>query len=198
LTALAETPKFANRTLSVIGTGWRLSGIYRASTSGNLVPSNVSSGLRTVTMGAANSSSSSGVGLDQCLCDISNQRPDLLLPNAVYLNKSGRPGTQYLNPAAFGIPALGTFGNLGRATLRLPSTWQFDVALSRIFHVRETQTLEFRTEAFNLTNSFRPAVGVGSGGAAQSISTNLQDANFGKIRNAMDSRILQFALKYLF
>jgi hypothetical protein len=120
------------------------------------------------------------------------------LPNAVYLDKSGRPNTQYLNPAAFGLPALGTLGNLGRATLSMPPTWQFDVALSRVFHVRESQSIEFRTEAFSVTNSFRPAVGIGSNGAAQFISTNLSDPNFGKIRNAMDPRILQFALKYLF
>ena len=28
LTAVAETPKFANHTLSLVGSGWRLSGIY--------------------------------------------------------------------------------------------------------------------------------------------------------------------------
>jgi len=188
LTAVAETPKFANRTLNLVGTGWRLSGLYRASTSGNLVASNQSSGPRTVTIGSASTSSSSGATVDRCLCDVSNQRPDLLLPNAVYLDNSGRPGTQYLNPAAFGVPALGTLGNLGRATLKLPPTWQFDVALSRVFRFRESQTMEFRAEAFNVLNSFRPGV----------IDTNLSSAQFGRIRTALDPRILQFALKYLF
>jgi hypothetical protein len=188
LSALAETPKFANRTLNVVAGGWRVAGIYRASTSGNIVAANGATGGRTVTLGTPTSSSRSSSGVDQCLCDISNQRPDLLLPDAVYLDKSGRPGTQYLNRAAFGTPAPGTLGNLGRATLRLPSTWQFDVALSRIFRFRETQSVEFRTEAFNVLNKFRTG----------SIDANLNSAQFGRIRNALDPRIMQFALKYLF
>jgi Carboxypeptidase regulatory-like domain len=189
LTAVAETPRFANRTLSLLGSGWRLSGIYRASTAGTIIASSQASGIRTVTLGAAGgaSATSGGGGVDRCLCDISSQRPDLVLTN-VYLNTSGRPNTQWLNPAAFAQPALGTLGNLGRATLRLPTAWQFDVGLSRLFRFRETQSMEFRAEAYNLTNSFR----------AGAIDTNLSSANFGKIRNALDPRILQFAMKYLF
>jgi hypothetical protein len=189
LTAVAETPKFANRTLSMVGTGWRLSGIYRRSTGGNVQAANLSSGIRTVTLGAASAGQrDSASGGDRCLCDISNQRPDLLSPDAVYLDTSGRPGTQYLNPAAFGQPALGTLGNMGRVNLKLPPAWQFDMSLSRTFRFRETRSMEFRAEAYNVTNSFR----VGT------IITDLSSAQFGKIRTSLDPRILQFALKYLF
>ena len=189
LTAVAETPRFANRTLNLLGSGWRLSGIYRASSAGTIIASSQASGIRTVTLGAAGgaSAASGGGGVDRCLCDISSQRPDLVLTN-VYLDTSGRPGTQWLNPAAFAQPALGTLGNLGRATLRLPTAWQFDVGLSRILRFRETQSMEFRAEAYNVLNSFRTGA----------IETNLSSANFGKIRNALDPRILQFAMKYLF
>jgi hypothetical protein len=106
----------------------------------------------------------------------------------VYLDTSGRPNTQYLNPAAFGLPAVGTLGNLGAVNLKLPRDWQFDLALARIFRVREGQSLEFRAEAYNVLNSFRPGT----------IDTNLSSSNFGKIRTALDPRIMQFALKYLF
>jgi hypothetical protein len=141
-----------------------------------------------VTLGAQGGSQTSAAGGDQCLCDILNQRPNLLLPDAVYLDKSGRPDTQYLNPAAFGQPAFGTLGNLGRVTLRLPAAWQFDMALARTFRFRETQSMEFRAEAYNVLNRFRPGI----------INTSLSSAQFGKIRTALDPRILQFALKYLF
>jgi hypothetical protein len=189
LTAVAETPAFANRTLSLVGTGWRLSGIYRATTSGTIIASSQASGIRTVTLGAASgaSAASGGGGVDRCLCDISSQRPNQILPN-VYLNKSARPNTQWLNPAAFGQPAPGTLGNLGRATLVLPLAWQFDVSVSRVFRVREAQSLEFRAEAYNLLNKFRPGA----------IDTNLSSAQFGQIRTSLDPRILQFALKYIF
>jgi hypothetical protein len=188
-TAVAETPQFANRTLNVLGSGWRLSGIYRASTNGTSKAESRSIGFRTVTLGAATAGNRGSVsGDDRCRCNIDNQRPDLLLPDAVYLDTSGRPNTQYLNPAAFGLPAVGTLGNLGAVNLKLPRDWQFDLALARIFRVRESQSLEFRAEAYNVLNSFRPGT----------IDTNLSSSNFGKIRTALDPRIMQFALKYLF
>ena len=142
-----------------------------------------------MTLGQASAAQRDNVGGgDRCLCDISNQRPNLLLPNAVYLDTSGRPNTQYLNPAAFGQPDLGTLGNLGRVTLRLPAYWQFDAAISCVFRVHESQNVEFRAEAYNVLNSFR----------AGRIETSLSNMQFGKIRTALDPRILQFALKYLF
>ena len=105
-----------------------------------------------------------------------------------YNDKSGRPLTNFLNPAAFAQPALGTLGNVGRNSVAGPTSWQFDAALSRVFQFRESQRLEFRAEAFNLTNSFRP------NNPNSSINNNL----FGQIRTAKDPRILQFALKYVF
>jgi hypothetical protein len=189
LTAVAETPQFANRTLSLLGTGWRLSGIYRVGTGGTISSNeSATAGIRTVTLGDPAGGQANAVGVDRCLCDISVQRPNLVLPDAVYRDTSGGPNTQWLNPAAFASPALGTLGNMGRVNLKLPQIWQFDVSLSRTFRFRESQSLEFRAEAYNVLNSFRPGV----------IDTNLLAANFGKIRTALDPRIMQFALKYLF
>src|SRR4029077_5986042 len=176
-------------TVNLVGSGWRLSGIYKAATGGTQIATSTPSGAHNVTLGAPGGALTSAAGVDQCLCDTTGQRPNLLLPNAIYLDTSGRPGTQWLNPAAFGLPTLGTLGNLGRNVIRVPIAWQFDVALSRVFRLRETQSLEFRAEAYNLLNSFR----------AGAIDTNLSSTNtFGQIRTALDPRIMQFALKYLF
>jgi len=101
---------------------------------------------------------------------------------------SGRTLSQYLNPAAFGQPALGTLGNSGRVILNLPLTGQFDMALSRTFKIGEAQNLEFRAEAFNVLNSFRP----------KDPSLSINTSTFGQIRSAYDPRIMQFALKYVF
>ncbi len=188
LTSVAETPKFANRTMTMLGSGWRLSVLYRAY-GGGISGSNVESGVRTVTLAAASTGARNNVaGGDNCFCDIANQRPNLVLPGAVYLDKSGGPNTQYLNPNAFGQPAPGTLGNLGRVTLQLPLNWQFDAGLARMFHVREAQTLEIRAEAFNVLNSFRPG----------NPATALNSAQFGKIITAQNPRLMQFALKYVF
>jgi hypothetical protein len=59
----------------------------------------------------------------------------------------------YLNSAAFRLPAFGTFGTVGRSSILGPGTWQFDLALSRTFKVKEAQKVEFRAEAFNVTNT---------------------------------------------
>ncbi len=166
LTAVAETPQFAGRAMRMLASGWRLSGIYRRN-SGQFL---------TVT-----------TGIDRALNDIANQRPNRVLENP-YLNTSKRPSTQYLNPAAFAQPDLGTLGNMGRVNIKSMGSWQFDIALSRTFQFRESQQLEFRAEAYNLTNSFRPG----------NPSTNLNQNTFGQIRTALDPRIMQFALKYMF
>jgi hypothetical protein len=86
------------------------------------------------------------------------------------------------------LPALGTFGNSGSGAIRGPSTWDFDLALSREVQLREAQKLEFRAEAFNVTNSFRMT----------NPTTNLSSNLFGQVTVARDPRIMQFALKYFF
>ncbi len=184
-----STPEFADRTLNLVAGGWSLSPIYRVTSDhSNAIRSNQSSGQRTVTLGRVSSSRAAAEpGVDRCLCDASNQRPNQILEN-VYLDTSGDPGTQYLNPDAFGQPEAGTYGNSGRDVLDLPTWFQFDVSLARTFNIRENQTLEFRAEAYNVLNSFRTGA----------INTDWSSSRFGKIRTALDPRILQFALKYYF
>jgi hypothetical protein len=173
-TVVAETPAFANNTLRKLATGWRLSGIYRWS-SGQ--PLNVESGV------------------DRTLTGVLRQRPNQIQANP-YGDRSGRPLTQWLNPAAYALPDLGTYGNVGYNSIVGPSTWSFDVALSRTFNLREQQRLELRAEAFNITNSFRPSVAGGGFGGNPLVT--LSNSTFGQIRNALDPRILQFAVKYVF
>ena len=163
MTALAETPQFGNPTMRVLATGWRLSGIYRSS----------AGQYGTVT-----------AGLDRALTGVARQRPDQVLLN-VYGDKSF---TNWVNPAAYAQPALGTYGNSASSNILGPKTWQFDMALSRIFRFQETQKLEFRAEAFNVTNSVRK----------RNPSLNLNSNTFGQIISSRDARIMQFALKYVF
>jgi Carboxypeptidase regulatory-like domain/TonB dependent receptor len=190
-TAVAVMPRFANRTVNMIASNWTISGIYR-----------VSSGapISVVTGG------------DQALSGTVLQRPNQVAANP-YKDKSGRPLTQWVDPAAFTLPTAGTYGNVGWNSLIGPGTWSFDMSLSRAFNLREMQRLEVRAEAFNVTNSFRPGCVQGAGGCAQGgiagtpaigggvgtgNSTALSSNTFGQIRNALEPRILQFAIKYVF
>jgi hypothetical protein len=162
-TSVAEVPRFANPTLAAVASGWRLSAIYRRQTGQYL----------TVT-----------TGVDRALTGFVNQRPNQILENP-YGDGSLR---NYLNPAAFAQPALGSISGVGRNNILGPAFWQFDVALSRIFQTRESQRLELRAEAFNVTNSLRR----GNPGL------NFNNSTFGQITTALDARVMQFAVKYLF
>ena len=124
-------------------------------------------------------------GVDRAMDGNRSHRPDQVLENP-YGDRSAL--SNYLNPAAFANPASGTLGSMGAANVEGPGTWGLDVALSRLFQIGETQRLELRAEAFNATNSLRRA----------NPDTTLRSNRFGRITTALDPRIMQFALKYVF
>jgi hypothetical protein len=165
LTVGAETPRFADPALRAIASGWRVSGILRA----------LSGGFFTVT-----------IDQDAAKTGISDQRPNKVLDN-VY---GGKTIDDYLNPRAFAVPALGTLGNLGWNSIEGPGRWQIDLSLVRLFRLGpgEGHRLEFRAEAFNLTNNIIRNDPVAA----------LSSSVFGQIIGADDPRILQFAVKYAF
>jgi hypothetical protein len=143
---------------------WRVSGIYRYVTGPALQP---------------------GTGTDQVLNgNTATQRPNQIASN-VY---GGGFLTNYLNPAAFAEPALGTFGNMGTYSLRGPGTGQLDAGVARAFRVWEQRSLEIRAEAFNLPNNFL------RGQPSASVSSN----TFGQITSAINPRVLQIAAKFVF
>jgi hypothetical protein len=172
ITALAAAPRFSQPALRVVASDWKLSTSYRYLSAAFLTAS---------------------TGIDYALSGGAGQRPNLILPNPL-LNPGGAcantaPCVSWLNPAAFAQPAFGTLGNLGRANIPGPNWWEIDMALSRVFRVREGMSLEARGEAFNLTNSFRAgAVTLGRNNSAQ----------FGEILSAQDPRIMQVAMKFVF
>ncbi len=197
MSGVVQTPDFANRTLNLVGSGWRFSGIYRRNSGGNANRASDSATNNSVQMGRpARSQAGTRGGDDPALSAIENQRPILLDPSNMYNDTSGAAGTTWLNRAAFGIPVPGDqFNNptiIGRGNVVLPVEWQFDIGISRAFGLTETQNLEFRMEVFNVTNSYRPDV--------RRIENYLSSRRFSQLRsaNALDPRILQFALKYNF
>jgi hypothetical protein len=64
----------------------------------------------------------------------------------------GAEKTLYLNPAAFTIPAPGTFGNASRYSLYGPILAQLDFTLHKRFAVNERVNVEFRSEFYNILN----------------------------------------------
>src|SRR5262249_20215043 len=89
----------------------------------------------------------------------SSQRPDLVPGQSIYA--ANQTIFNWFNPAAFAVPAKGTWGNLGRYAARGPGYYEIDGALEKSFRVLEQKKLSFRAEAFNLLN--HPIYGTPSG-----------------------------------
>jgi hypothetical protein len=77
-------------------------------------------------------------------------RPDVVPGVDPYLHNRG---WLYLNPAAFAMPATGTYGNLRRNALRGPNISQLDLTLTKKFPIKESLNSEFRAECFNILNT---------------------------------------------
>ncbi len=115
------------------------------------------------------------------------------------------PCVNYVNPAAFGLPAIGTFGNAGKGDFRGPGLLNFDVSLSKSIPITERFRMQFRAEFFNIfnhANFLDPGSSNSTAGSsslyAASNSVSLSSGGFGSIRAAMDPRIVQLALKIVF
>jgi hypothetical protein len=167
-TLLAGLPEFDGRAMQLLAGGWRLamSGRFQSGTWFSAL-----------------------AGLDRALSSTPNQRAVQVLEDPYVADKSA---DQWLNPAAFAQPALGTFSDLGVNTLLGPKNIQLDLALTRLIRAGERR-FELRAEVFNflnITNLNNPV-------AAQN------SPNFGKIRvgatgQSGDARLMQFAVRYEF
>lgn len=96
----------------------------------------------------------------------------------------------WINVAAFTMPAQGTLGNAGVGILRAPGYLNWDFGVGKKFHLTESRFFDFRAEFFNFTNtpSFGPP------------NRNFSDLNtFGKITSVVSPpRNIEFALKFHF
>jgi hypothetical protein len=97
----------------------------------------------------------------------------------------------WLDTSLFALPAIGTFGNIGKGSFRGPGRWNVDMGLLKNFYpfkAHESMRLQVRGEFFNIFNHTQlndPTVSVSSG-------------NFGGIYGAGDPRIIQLAVKFFF
>jgi hypothetical protein len=118
----------------------------------------------------------------------SSDRPDLIGdPNA-----GPRTTAEWFNTAAFqqlqpnGQAA--RFGNEGRNVVEGPGFAQWDFSALKNFRVTESKSLQFRAEFFNVFNHANDRLP----------NNDINSPNFGKIQGALDPRLIQLALKFLF
>jgi hypothetical protein len=129
----------AGRTKTLLG-GWQVSGITTLQTGEPF--SIINGGDYYDNAGVAN-----GVG--------SGSYADLVGDPHKNVPRGFAPGVQgplLYNPAAYDFPTGLTFGDSGRNSLNMPRRTNFDMGVFKRFLVRESVTLEFRAEAFNIFN----------------------------------------------
>jgi hypothetical protein len=114
------------------------------------------------------------------------QRPNLV--GDPTLPADQRTNTQWFNTAAFAIAPVFTIGSASRNPVRGPSYRDVDLAFMRRLPSGRGTQVELRAEIFNLLNTVNFGAPNAVAGAA----------NFGTITTALDPRVAQFAVKFLF
>jgi len=113
----------------------------------------------------------------------------------------GNPN-QWFNPNAFVLPAFGTYGNLGRATLTGPGLATLDVSLFKNMRLSERVSLQFRAEFFNFLNRVNlgpPNATAFTNGVTTTATVPAISPTAGLITTtATTSRQIQFGLKMVF
>lgn len=105
-------------------------------------------------------------------------------------NISNPTPARFFDPAAFQIPAAGTFGNSGRNVIIGPAIQNIDAALARTFRVSDATRAQVRADFYNVLN--HPNF------VAPPTLQNFADApDFGALFVARSPRIVQLGLKFL-
>ena len=94
----------------------------------------------------------------------------------------------YVNPAAFATPAPGTWGNVGRNSIRGPSQLSLDASLARVFRLRGRLNLEWRIAATNVLNRV----------TFSAVNTVISSPQFGLPTSANAMRRIQTMLRVRF
>jgi hypothetical protein len=172
------TPQFGSGAMGTLASDWRISGNLSARSGSWL----------TVDTGTTGDAAGNGIR-SQRVNQISD---DVYGPGADRGNFDNVPGAHilnYLNRAAFAIPAAGTYGDHEAASIEGPRFWNVDLAVARLIRIATAQSIELRVEVFNLLNTFNWG----------NPTTDLRSPNFGRIDTQSGApRIFQFGIKYGF
>jgi hypothetical protein len=168
LSWILDLPTLEGKRAAVRGVlgGWQLNGLFTARSG---TPINVTTGS------------------DIALSGTGSQRPNLVGDWRLSDNRSkSELIATWFNPAAFQLPAAGTFGNAGRDIVIGPPSTTTNLALVKNFPVPFGR-VQVRSEFFNVFNH----VNFSNPGSTMGSS-------LGRITSAGSARVIQFAVKVLY
>lgn len=94
----------------------------------------------------------------------------------------------WFNPAAFSLPAAGTFGNAGKGIITGPDSQTWNIGVRKLFALTEKTRFQLRGEAFNFLNHPNWS----------NPTTTPTSASFGKVQAKTGAREVQLALRFDF
>jgi hypothetical protein len=153
--------------------GWQLNGIWQFQSGQPYTP------------GIASDNSNTGE-----LADRPDRVGDPNAPGGTNCPQTHTPKC-WVNPAAFGLAAPGTFGDAGRGSLIGPGLKEIDFSLFKNTAITEGRIVQFRAEFFNIANhpNFENPLRTWTPGTT---------TTFGQIQAAGPSRQIQFGLRFIF
>lgn len=179
-----------SRALGTMANGWRLDGIFTATSGLPLTPLLATSNSRNL--------STAGIADRPNLNPGFSNNPNHGISAGCTGFAAGTPvgnARNWFDPCAFSLPIAGTYGDMLRNTVTGPGILSLDVAMEKDFKVNERASLTFRAEAFNIMN--RANFGLPNPTALT--STGAANAAAGVITYTVtSSRQLQFALRFNF
>ena len=146
-----------------VARGWKVGGVIR-----------LQSGMPLAVTQITNFNAFAGYG---------TQRPNRIGDPS--LGSDQRTVARWFSTSAFVVAPQFTIGNSSRNPVRGPGYQDADLMVSRTFAVTERVNVEFRAEAFNVSNT--PPLGQPNGVVG--------NAAFGSITTAFDPRVVEFALR---
>jgi hypothetical protein len=120
------------------------------------------------------------------------------LPHVKILGGHG-PNSPYFDPYAFAPVTQVRFGNSGRDIVRGPGLFNLNASVVRDFSLTERFKLQFRTEAYGLTNTAQfanPGATVSNASLVNGVITSY--GGYDIISSATGQRQIRFALKLSF
>lgn len=170
---------FASRPLTVLAAGWEASGIFTAQ-----------SGLPFSLM----------INSDRANIGRTGQRAQ---PRRVDAAFRGHQLNQWFDTREYDLPALGTYGALGRNTVRADGIENIDFSLLKKFALKEEKFFQFRAEFFNLFNHANFDAPNATLSTVVPLDAPVGDprrtpGGFGTVNSAGPARVIQFGLRFVF
>ncbi|MBS1853441.1 MAG: TonB-dependent receptor [Acidobacteria bacterium] len=113
-------------------------------------------------------------------------RPDVVPGESISLSSPSR--SQWFNTAAFVSPAGDAYGDARRNSIIGPGSVSFDMAINKVFPMRDNRNLEFRLQASNVFNHPNYA----------SIDTTINSPTYGQVVSVSSMRTVQLTARFRF